>query len=67
MSVPTESSAGATAIRPFTIPEVSEAELEALRARHGHALAREGDRRRSVAGPAAGDDAGARALLGDRV
>ena len=33
MSVPTESSAGATAIRPFTIPEVSEAELEALRAR----------------------------------
>jgi hypothetical protein len=33
MSVPTESSAGATAIRPFTIPEVSEVELEALRAR----------------------------------
>ena len=32
MSVLTESS-GATAIRPFTIPEVPEAELEALRAR----------------------------------
>jgi hypothetical protein len=33
MSGTTESSAGAAAIRPFTIPEVSEAELEALRAR----------------------------------
>ena len=33
MSVPTENSAGAAAIRPFTIPEVPEAELEALRAR----------------------------------
>ena len=31
----------------------------------GHALAREGDRRRSVAGRAARDDPGARALLGD--
>ena len=37
------------------------------RAHRGDALAREGDRRRSVAGRAAGDDAGARALLGDRV
>jgi hypothetical protein len=26
----------ATAIRPFTIPEVPEADLEALRAHHGH-------------------------------
>ena len=33
MSVPTENSAGATAIRPFTIPVTPEAELEALRAR----------------------------------
>ena len=33
MSVTTENSAGATAIRPFTIPEVPDAELEALRAR----------------------------------
>ncbi len=33
MSVPAESSAGATAIRPFTIPVTPEAELEALRAR----------------------------------
>ena len=33
MSVTIENSAGATAIRPFTIPKVPEAELEALRAR----------------------------------
>ncbi len=33
MSVTTEDPAGATAIRPFTIPEVPEAELTALRAR----------------------------------
>ena len=33
MSVPTESSAGATAIRPFTVPVTPEAEIEALRAR----------------------------------
>src|SRR3984893_7720297 len=33
MSVTTENSAGATAVRPFTIPVTSEAELEALRAR----------------------------------
>jgi len=33
MSVPTESSAGATAIRPFMIPVTPEAEIEALRAR----------------------------------
>ena len=33
MPVTIENSAGATAIRPFTIPEVPEAELEALRER----------------------------------
>jgi hypothetical protein len=33
MSVPTETSAGATAIRPFTVPVTPDAELEALRAR----------------------------------
>jgi len=33
MSVPTESSAGVTAIRPFTVPVTPEAEIEALRAR----------------------------------
>jgi len=33
MSVPTESAAGAPAIRPFTIPVTPEAEIEALRAR----------------------------------
>ena len=33
MSVTTENPAGATAVRPFTIPEVPETELEALRAR----------------------------------
>ena len=33
MSVPTETSAGATAVRPFTVPVTPDAELEALRAR----------------------------------
>src|SRR5215471_12739605 len=33
MSVPTESPAGVTAIRPFTVPVTPEAEIEALRAR----------------------------------
>ena len=33
MSVPAENSAGATAIRPFTVPVTPEAEIEALRAR----------------------------------
>ena len=33
MSVTTEKSAGATAVRPFTVPVTSEAELEALRTR----------------------------------
>ena len=36
------------------------------RAHRGHALAREGGRRGCLAGRAAGDDAGGRALLGDR-
>ena len=33
MSAPTETSAGVTAIRPFTIPVTPEAELQALRTR----------------------------------
>ena len=33
MSVPTESSAGTIAIRPFTVPVTPEAEIEALRRR----------------------------------
>jgi hypothetical protein len=33
MSVPTETSAPATSIRPFTVPVTTDAELEALRAR----------------------------------
>src|SRR5260370_36005168 len=33
MSAPTETSAGTAAIRPFTVPVTTEAELEALRAR----------------------------------
>ena len=33
MSVPTENSAGAAAVRPFTIPITPRAEIEALRAR----------------------------------
>ncbi len=33
MPVPTENSAGAVAVRPFTIPITPEAEIEALRAR----------------------------------
>jgi len=41
MSATTEKPAGATAIRPFTIPVTSQAELEALRAHRGHALARQ--------------------------
>ena len=33
MSVPTENSAGAVAVRPFTLPITPEPEIEALRAR----------------------------------
>ena len=36
MSAPTETSAGTAAIRPFTVPVTTDAELEALRARRGH-------------------------------
>ena len=51
-------------IRPFTV-EIPEAELTDLRRRsHRDALAQQGARRRSVAGRAAGDDAGARAATG---
>ena len=62
MAVRTEKSADATAIRPFSV-EIPEAEIEGLRRHRGHPLAREGDRCRRFAGRAAGDDAGARALL----
>ena len=40
MSAPTETSAGTAAIRPFTVPVTTDAELEALRARRGHPSAR---------------------------
>ena len=67
MAVMTEKSADATAIRPFTI-EFPEADLEDLRARIAATRWPEketvDDR---VAGRAAGDDAGGRALLGDGV
>ena len=57
----------ATEIRPFHV-EVPEDDLDDLRRRIAATRwPREGARRRSVAGRAAGDDAGARALLGDRV
>ena len=56
-----------TSIQPFQV-NIPEAELEDLRRRIAATqLAREGDRRRSVAGRAARDDPEARALLGDRV
>ena len=68
MSVTIEYPAGATAIRPFTIPEVPEAELEALRAR---IAATRWPERETVTddsqGVPARDDAGPRALLGDRL
>jgi hypothetical protein len=44
VSVTTGNPASAAAIQPFTIPEVSDAEFEALRAHHGDPVAREGDR-----------------------
>ena len=66
MSV-TEESAEATAIRPFTV-DIPEAEIEALRAR---VVATRWPSKelvsRWVAGRAAGDAAGARALLGGRL
>jgi hypothetical protein len=54
MSAPTETSAGTAAIRPFTVRVTTKAELEALRARRGHPLARPGARQGSFAGPEAG-------------
>ena len=66
MPVTTKKPAGATAIRPFTI-ETPEAELEELRRRI--AATRWPEKEpvdRSVAGRPAGDDPGARALLGER-
>ena len=52
-------------VRPFEV-EIPDETLQDLRRRiDGDALAREGDRRRSVAGRAARDDAGPRALLGN--
>ena len=57
----------ATEIRPFHV-DIPEEELDELRRRiAADALAQQGARPRSVAGRAAGDDAGARALLGDRL
>jgi hypothetical protein len=44
MSAATGNSAGATAIQPFTISTVPEAELKALRAHRGYSLAPQGDR-----------------------
>ena len=67
MAVTTEKAADATAIRPFTI-DIPEADLEDLRARI--AATRWPEKETvddALAGRAAGDDAGARALLGDRV
>ena len=65
MAVTTENSAGATAIRPFTI-EFPEAELDDLRARIAATRWPEKETvADAVAGRAARDDAGARALLGD--
>ena len=67
MTTTVEPSAGTTAIRPFTV-QIPEADLDELRARIAAVrLAQQGARRRSVAGRAAGDDPGARPLLGDRV
>ena len=53
-------------IRPFQV-ETPEEELAELAPDRGDALAHQGARRRSVAGRAAGDAAGARPLLDDRV
>ena len=55
------------AIRPFAI-DVPDADLDDLRRRIAATRwPEQGARRRSVAGRAAGDDAGARPLLGDRL
>ena len=66
MSTPDEHSTETT-IRPFRI-DVPEEELWRPPPTHRRdELAQQGARRRSVAGRAAGDDAGARALLADRL
>ena len=64
---PDQSVASDAPIRPFRF-EAEQADLDDLRRRiAGDPLADQGARRRSVPGCAAGDDAGARPLLGDRV
>ena len=55
------------AIRPFHVSIPEEALVDLRRTHRRDALARKGDRRGSVAGRAARDDAGTRALLGDRL
>src|SRR5690348_7723968 len=52
---------------PFPHQRAGRGPRRAAPTRVGHALARKGDRRRSVAGRAVGDDSETRALLGDRV
>ena len=59
--------AEATAIRPFRIEVARGAARRPAPPGRGDALAHQGARRRSVAGRAAGDAAGARPLLDDRV
>ena len=67
MSVRTPRSAAATAIRPFHVEVPRGGAGRAAPSHRRDALARQGARRRSVAGCAAGDDPGARPLLGDGV
>ena len=62
----TSSSAGNAAVRPFSI-DVPQADIDDLAVGSRRALAREGDRRGSDSGRAAGHDAGARPLLGHRL
>ena len=58
----------ATAIRPFQVVNVPEAELAELRRRiNATRVARTGNGHRCIAGRAARDDSGARALLGNGV
>ena len=65
MAVMAAKSSGDTAIRPFTI-ETPEADLDDLSARIAATQwPEEGDSLGRLAGRAAGDDAEARALLGD--
>ena len=61
----TPSLRGTTEIRPFTVRSRGGARRPAP-AHRRDALAQQGARRRPLAGRAAGDDAGARPLLGDR-